>query len=312
MKKLFPFACGLLVLCVLFIYMFSFKVAFNQTAVRSTFGKADAADVVNAGDKDESGLHFKWPWPIQQVSVFDKRLRVMEDLLEQQETKDKQVIILKTYLVWRVSEPLQFQRSLRDEANAERFLRDRLRSARAVVGGYSFDELSNLDPAKLRLAEVESGILGRMRQELEGKACGVELDSVGVKRILLPEQITASVFEHMRQTRRRLAQNARSEGEAIARSIKAKASSDAQRIASFADRKAQNIRAEGDAAAASYYRVFAQNEEFAIFIRKLEVMESVLSKNSSFLIDAKTEPFDLLLKGLAPLTANTGSDSHGK
>jgi membrane protease subunit HflC len=169
-----------------------------------------------------------------------------------------------------------------------------MRTARAEIGSFSFDELTNDDPARLRLPEAEAGILRRLRSDLEGKGYGIEVDTMGIKRILLPQQITAAVFRQMSQTRQRLAQNARSEGEAIARNIRATARSDQQRILAFAERKAQSIRAEGDAAAARYYRVFAQNEEFAVFIRKLEALETVLSQNSTFLLDTKLEPFDLL------------------
>lgn len=98
----------------------------------------------------------------------------------------------------------------------------------------------------------------------------------------------------MRQTRQRLAQSARSEGNAIARTIRAKADSDRQRILAFAERESQAIRAEGDAAAAKYYEIFARNEEFAVFLRKPETLERTLSNNTTFLLDTGTVPFDLL------------------
>lgn len=294
MKQKSIFACGAVLGIALLLYSVTFQVRFDESALVLTFGKAGPSDAINAGKTDEAGLHWKWPWPIQNVLFFDKRLRPLEDRLEQQETKDKQVVILKTYISWRVTDPLAYRRTLQADAGAERFLRDRMRTARAEIGGFSFDELTNDDPARLRLPEAEAAILRRLRDDLAGKGYGIEVDAMGIKRILLPEQITAAVFRQMRQTRQRLAQNARSEGEAIARSIRATARSDEQRILAFAQRKAQSIRAEGDAAAARYYRVFAQNEDFAVFIRKLEALETILSNNSTFLLDTKLEPFDML------------------
>jgi membrane protease subunit HflC len=294
MKQKSLFVSGAVLAIVLLLYAITFQVRFDQSALVLTFGKADPSDVINAGETDDAGLHWKWPWPIQDVLFFDKRLRPLEDRLEQQETKDKQVVVLKTYIAWRVTDPLAYRRTLQTDAGAERFLRDRMRTARAEIGNFSFDELTNDDPAHLRLPEAEAVILRRLRGDLAGKGYGIEVATMGVKRVLLPEQITAAVFRQMRQTRQRLAQNARSEGEAIARSIRATARSDEQRILAFAERKAQSIRAEGDAAAARYYRVFAQNEEFAEFIRKLEALETILSNNSTFLLDTKLEPFDLL------------------
>jgi membrane protease subunit HflC len=295
----------LLALCVgagLALYATSFVVRFDQTAVVTTFGRADEADVRNR-DGQSAGFYFKWPWPIQQVRFFDTRLRLIEDRLEQQETKDKQIVILKTYLVWRVSDGLAFMRSMQDDENATRFLVDRLRTTRSEVGNYTLDELANTDPARLKLQELEERILVRLRQDLAGKDYGISIARVGVKRLQFPDQIANSVYERMRQTRRRLAQNAQSEGQAIAAGIEAKARSDRDRILAFANRKAQALRAEGDAAAARYYEVFARNEEFAVFVRKLEALETMLSNNSTFLIDSQTQPFDLL-QTLIPAQTN--------
>ena len=293
MKRISLFTFGLALLALLLVRLTAFVVRFDQYAVRTTFGKAAETDVFNR-DGAGAGLYWKWPWPIQDVRRFDARLRLLEDRLEQQETRDNQVVVLKAYLVWRIVDPLAFWRVLRDDERAERFLRDRLRTARAEVGKYTFDDLTSADPARLRLAELEGAVLERLRADLDGRGFGVAIDSVGIKRLQLPEAIAASVYDRMRQTRRRLAQQARSEGTAIARGIEARARSDEQRIMAFAERKAQAIRAEGDAAAARHYEVFARNEDFAVFIRKLEALESVLSNNSTFLIEPQTPPFDLL------------------
>jgi membrane protease subunit HflC len=115
-----------------------------------------------------------------------------------------------------------------------------------------------------------------------------------ISRILLPEQITRSVFSRMKQTRQRFAQNARSEGKAIAQGITAETNSDKQRILAFADRVAQNTRAQGDAAAAQYYAEYNKDPEFALFLRKLEALEKSLKTNTTFVLDTDSEPFDLL------------------
>jgi modulator of FtsH protease HflC len=294
MKHKMRIIAALLLLAILGGHMLLFQVRFDECVVVLTFGKADAAHTFNAGGEDESGLHWQWPWPIQQVRRFDRKLRVLQDRLEQQETKDKQVVILKTYVAWRISDPVTYMRTQQTDTNAERFLRGRMRTARAEIGNFSFDELTCADPAGLRLAEAEAAILERLERDMDSQNYGIEVHAMGIKRILLPEQITIAVFDQMRQTRQRLAQDARSEGDAIARGIRAQARSDEQRILAFAKRKAQAIRAEGDAAAASFYTVYAENQDFAVFLRKLEALETILSNNSTFVLDTKQEPFDML------------------
>ena len=199
---------GLSLMLVFVLYLISYEVSFDKTALVLTFGRADKKNVINV-DGEQAGLYFKWPWPAQKVLLFDRRLMTFDDRLEQQETSDKQVIVAKAFTVWRISDPLDFYRSLKNTGNAEKFLVERLRSARSELGNFSFDELTNADPKKLRIAEAENAILKHIRKDIGKQRLGVEIRSVGISRIILPQQITSAVFARMRQTRRRLAQSAR-------------------------------------------------------------------------------------------------------
>ena len=293
MNRIIKVAVGGVLLLFFVGMLFTHRVNFDEVALVTTFGRATESSVVNA-DGSQAGLHLKWPWPIQTVIRMDRRLFILEDRLEQQETKDRQVIIAKAFAVWRIADPLPFYRVFRSTEKAEAFLRERLRATKAEISRFTFDELTNADPEKLKLDEIQQALLSRIHGELAAHDCGIDVVNVGISRILLPERITKSVFSRMRQTRQRFAQNARSEGKAMAQSITAQTDSDRQRILAFAERVAQNIRAEGDAAAAAYYEEYNKNPEFALFLRKLEALEKSLKKNSTFVIDTGSEPFDLL------------------
>ncbi|MDD2239394.1 MAG: protease modulator HflC [Kiritimatiellae bacterium] len=293
MKRILLIAFAIALVAVFMLVLCTYQVDFDQTAIRTTFGRATETDVINA-DGQGAGLHLKWPWPIQDVLLFERRTHLFTDTLEQQETQDKQVVILRTYLAWRIAAPLDFYRSFRTPAYGERFLAERLRSARSEIGRFTFDDLTNTDPEHLRIADAERALLERMRGELDGQHTGIDVLTVGISRIILPEQITRSVFARMSQTRQRLAQQARSEGEAMARGIRAKTDRDRDRILAFAEREAQRIRAEGDAAAAESYAVFAEDEDLAIFLRNLDALHISLANNATFLLDTRLAPFDLL------------------
>ncbi|MEA4863007.1 MAG: protease modulator HflC [Victivallaceae bacterium] len=293
MKRFLLIALGFGLLAIFAFYLLTFQVEFDKSVLLSTFGKVTPENVINA-DGTQAGLHFKWPYPIQKAIPLERRTMVFNDRLEQQETLDKQVVILKTYLAWRIVDPLNFYRSFKTKEYCERFLAERLRSARSEIGSFTFDDLTNINPKKLKIAEAEEAILMRMRRELSGQDCGIEIQTVGISRIELPEQITSSVFARMTQTRQRLAQQARSEGDAIAQGIRAKTDSELKRIMAYANREAQTIRAEGDAEAAEQYKVFAKDEKLAIFLRNLEALKTTLANNSTFLLDTKIVPFDLL------------------
>lgn len=294
MKNKTSFLFAVAILLVLLAYSAVYQVRFTQTAVVTTFGKADEQTATRnaSADADDSGLYFKWPWPIQEVRLFDKRTQMLEDRLEEQQTRDQKLVVVNAYLAWRITEPLNFFRSLQDVEKAESHLGARLRDCRSVIGDYTLDDLTNTDPAKLKIAEVEQAILKKLTDDLkpQGRSTlplGLMIQSVGIKRIILPAPVTERVFEHMKATRQRLAQNARSEGEAKAADITARANSSREMILAFAERQAQVIRSRGDQAASEYYPVFKQDETLAIFLREMDTARAILPHNSTFFIDAK-------------------------
>lgn len=289
---------GLLIATLLLGYMFTYQLRFNEVAVVTTFGSAERGVANREGE--DAGLRFKLPWPIQKVMKFDGRARILESRLEAQETRDKHVVVLNTYCVWRIEEPLDFFRTFGTEEKAGRFIGDRLATARSVIGNFTFDELTNTDPSKLKLETAEKSMREFLVADMSGQSCGISIQAVGIKRIILPESITRAVFGRMRATRERLAQNAMSEGEAISRSIRAEAHSQRKRIMSFAERRANQIRSEGEAAGAQYYELFEKNEDFAIYLRKIETLKKMLGKNAMFILDTQTAPLDLIEKGLKP------------
>jgi len=300
MKRKTTLVLGILIAVFFAGYMVTFQVGFHQAAVVTTFGKADEGSVVD-GSAEGGGLLgnlcFKWPWPIEDVRLYDLRVRVLEDRLEEQQTRDKMGVVVNAYVTWRITDPLAFFRSLVTEQNAEDQIRALLRDARSVVGNYAFDELTARDPNRLRLARIEQDILTKLTSGLPtSQPWGIRFEAVGVKRLLLPQTVTTAIFDRMRATRERLAQNARSEGAGIAKQIESKAASDRQIILAFAERRAKEIEAEGLANAAKHYKAFQQNEELAVFLRTIETYSEVLGKNTTFVFDANSGLFGLFKK----------------
>jgi len=285
---------GGVVVLLLLLYMVMFSVRFDEAVVVTTFGRAEESSVLNADGKG-AGWYLKLPWPIQDVRRYDTRYRVLETSPEQQQTKDKQVVVINDYVVWKISAPLAFERSLKHVAAAEEQLRNRLRNARSLISRYTFDDLAHREPAKQKLAEVEAEMLETLQSEINANQYGVAILSLGIKRLVLPEEVTKKVFERMGSTRQMLAENALSEGTATAKHIRERAATARDRILAFADRRAQNIRAEGEAAAAKYYEAFKQDEEFAMFLSQVEGLRLTLKKNTTFLLDTKTVPFNWLV-----------------
>ncbi|MFM1997206.1 MAG: Modulator of FtsH protease HflC, partial [Planctomycetota bacterium] len=277
MKNSFIMLVGAVLVALLLAHMFLYQVRYDQVAVRTTFDKADAASV-----QESPGLKWRWPWPINKVSLYSKRLQVLEDKIEELQTADGKSVIVRTYLTWRIADPLSFYVTLKDPAEANRQLSSRLREIRGLISRYQFDELVNVDREKLKLADIERQAADALGAALEQAGYGIQVESVGIHKIILPESTTQKVFETMIAARERLAENALQEGQAQASAIRSEATSARERILAFAERKAQAIRSQGDREAAVQYESFAKNEEFAIFLRKIEALRKMLDHNTTF------------------------------
>ena len=281
MKNSFVLLFGLVIGAVLLSHMFFYQVRYDQVAVRTTFDKDDEASV-----QETPGLKWRWPWPINKVTLYPTRLQLLEDKIEELQTADGKSVIVRTYLTWRITDPLRFYITLKDQAEATRQLSSRLREVRGLISGYRFDELVNLDPSKLKLAAIEEQAADSLGAALDQTGYGIAVESVGIHKIILPESTTEKVFETMIASRQRLAENALQEGQAQASAIRSEATSARDRILAFAERRAQAIRAEGDREASTQYQTFARNEEFAIFLRKVEALKKMLDHNTTFVLSA--------------------------
>ncbi len=281
MKNSFVVLVGAILVALLLSHMFFYQVRYDQVAVRTTFDKADETSV-----QETPGLKWRWPWPINKVALYSKRLQVLEDKIEELQTADGKSVIVRTYLTWRIADPLDFYVTLKDPAEANRQLSSRLREIRGLISNYDFDELVNVDREKIKLADIEKRATTALDDALRQAGYGIKVESVGIHKIILPESTTQKVFDTMIAARERLAENALQEGQAQASAIRSEATSARERILAFAERKAQSIRSQGDREAASQYENFAQNEEFAIFLRKIEALRKMLDHNTTFVLSA--------------------------
>lgn len=283
MKKSLTLLVGIALLVVLLVYMFTFTVRYDEVAVLTTFDKATESSL-----KQEPGLYIKAPAPIQQVYTYTKRLKVLEDRAQEVPLQDGSTVIVKLYLAWRVDDPYAYFRSLKDDAQATAALETLLRNLTGVISQYRFDQLVNTDAQALKLQEIESRMLEQMREQLAQirPGYGIAVEQVGISRVILPEATTEKVFERMRKTRERMAEAARAEGRSQAATITSRAESAQKRILAFAERRAQAIRDEGNREANQFFATFAEDQDFAVFIRNMESLKESLAKNTTFILDA--------------------------
>lgn len=277
-----------LVLTGLGFAMCSFQVAGNESAVLTRFGRPVRSERA-------AGLYFKWPWPIDTVHRFDRRLAFLETRFSEALTQDKRNVILPVYLAWRIDDPLKFLESLGTPAAAPSKLDSLATSTRnALLGRYDFQQLVATDPAKLRLAEFEQRLLEAIQPQAR-EAFGIAIEQTGVKRIALPEANTAFVFERMRAERGQYAARFRAEGRREAEELRARTDAERSALLAEAQKYAEETRGKAEAEAARIYaQAHAQDPEFYKFTRELESLRRVTKSNATLILDTATPPFNQL------------------
>ncbi len=201
----------------------------------------------------DAGLHVKWPWPIEQVWRFDARQRLFNSRFVETLTRDKKNIVLRTFVIWSVGDPLTFLQSVGDLASAEDRLDGLVTNAKnAVLGRYELVALVSTDPTRLKVPEIEADILADVRGTARERF-GVDVRQVGLKQLGLPPENVPFVFEQMRTERQQFAARYRAEGEREAAAIRSQADLDAAKVRAEATQRAAEIGARSEAQAARIY-----------------------------------------------------------
>jgi modulator of FtsH protease HflC len=263
----------------------------------------------------EPGLHWRVPF-IQEVRRFDKRLLDWDGDVSQIPTLGREFIIVDTTARWRISDPLQFLRSVRDEAGARTRLDDILDSAaRDIVSGTELEEIVRsadwrVDVSGLAAEEItalENADLarpskgrGQLEQEMLTAASrlmpdlGIELVDVRIKRINYIDSVRDQVESRMISERQSIAARFRSEGQGRSQEILGNMERELRRISSEAERQAQEIIGRADAEATRIYgEAYGQDPGFYAFFKTLESYMT-LGENTTLMIDAQSDFFRYL------------------
>jgi len=294
-----------LVVAIVFIFMlFSFQVRSNEYAVITTFGKI--TDTIDGGG--DAGLHFRWPYPIQSKQIlkscvysFSGNVGKLEETL----TKDGKNIIVGIDVMYRIAEPVTFVKKVSNGiAGAEDLLNSTMVNVKnGVLGEHNFDDLINTDPKKMKLDEIQAEMKAAIA-EIAIKSYGLEITSVGINTINVPETITQKIFERMKKEREKYAASYRAEGKKNAEIIKSSANSARNKMIAKAEAEAKEIMARGDAEAAKYYAAFQKQPELAKFLKKLSSLEKVMKSGPTLILDTNASPFDLLKQDASTLTSD--------
>ena len=236
----------------------------------------------------EPGLYWKIPF-IQQVTYFDRRLLDYDAASKDILTVDKQQLSVDNYSRWRIADPLQFYRTVRDERGAQSRLDDIVYSdLRETLGRHTLRDIVS-DKRDQLMADVTA------RSAEKAKVYGIEIVDVRIKRADLPEKNEQTVFGRMRSERERQAKKFRAEGDEEARKIRSESDKQVQILLADATQQAEVIRGEGDANATRIFaEAYGRDPDFYAFQRTLEAYRSALASGTTVILSPKSEFFRFL------------------
>lgn len=265
----------------------------------------------------ESGVSFKLPL-VQTVNTIPKDIQLYDLAPSDVITSDKKTMVLDSYVLWRVTDPLRFAQTLSGSVvNAENRIdtvvynatknaisnmtqeevirsRDGQLTVTATVEAESTgNDLVLADDGTLTEGKTETVKIKSLTDEIMENLndvesqYGIEISTVEVKKLDLPDDNKEAVYTRMISERENIAAQYEAEGEAAAQVIKNTTDKEVAISISQAEADAEKIIAEGEA---EYMRILSEayndpeRSDFYTFVRALDAAKSSLTGNNKTLI----------------------------
>ena len=236
--------------------------------------------VINAPGDPDPGLKMKVPF-VENVVQFDKRNLAIEAAQEEITASDQQRLVVDAFVRYRISQPLLYYRTLRDEQTAsDRIERLVNSSLRQVLGTATSTEIISGRREAL-LAQTKKDVVARA----EASRLGIQIIDIRIKRADYPPQIQESVYRRMQTSRQQEAARIRAQGEQEKREIIAGADKEVAITLATAREQAETTRGEGDAVRTRLFaQGFGKDPAFASFYRSMQAYEASLGQGDTTMV----------------------------
>ena len=298
MKKIVNIVIFGLLLLIFGSYMFTFQVRQDEIAFVNHLGK-------NSAPIEKPGLRFKWPWPIQNVYKFDKRVHVKTTRYDQVMTRNGGSVMMQFYFGWRISDPSIFMERTNGTDSEER-MKDAEKQLLEIVDTEKNNQVNTVATSfgsfvqgadakaakKVNFDELEKTIHDAAKDKAEN--LGVEIQFVGIRKVGVPQSNLDVVLNAMVTQWTNKAGTTIHIAEQEARAITEKAQNDKKAAKEKAEAEAESIRATAQAAALQHFKVMEQDPELAAFLMELQALEKSVKKQTTLILDDSMGPFGLL------------------
>lgn len=272
-----------------------------------------------------SGLNFKVPF-IQSVDTVPKEILIYDLPASDVITSDKKSMIVDSYVLWKVEDPLKFTQTLANSIyNAENRINAIVYNAtKNTVSSMTQDEVIKSRDGKMTITAADAGediesndlVLEEKTEVVEIKSLTEEImDSIGnnyqqyginilaveVKKLDLPDDNKQAVYTRMISERENIAAQYTAEGASQAQMIQNTTDKEVSIMLSEANAQAEQLIAEGEA---EYMRILSDayadetRSDFYAFVRSLDAAkESLKGSNEKTLILPADSPIARIFAG---------------
>ena len=259
----------------------------NEYKLVRQFGKVDR--VIS-----EPGISFKIPF-IESTQSLPKETLLYDLAASDVITKDKKTMISDSYVLWRIQDPLKFAQTLNCslESSESRINTAVYNATKNVISSLSQDQVITSRDGELS-EQVMDAIGDNMEQY------GVQLIKFETKRLDLPDDNKAAVYERMISERDNIAATYTAEGNSEAKVIRNTTDKDVTIQISDAKKQAEILEAEGEQ---EYMKILAQaygeeeRSEFYSFVRSLDALKASMKGGNKTIILSSDSPIAQIFEG---------------
>lgn len=259
----------------------------NEYSLVRQFGKID--HVVS-----EAGISFKVPF-IQSVDTLPRQTLIYDLSPSDVITSDKKTMICDSYILWHIVDPVKFAQTLNSSiTNAESRLD-------AIVYNSTKNVISSISQSDVisgRGGTLSDMIISNIGSSLD--QYGIELLAYETKKLDLPSDNKAAVYERMISERANIAATYTAEGNSEAQIIRNTTDKEVTVMLSEAQKEAEILIAEGEA---EYMRILSEayndesKQDFYSFVRSLDALKISMQGGNKTVILSPDSPIAQIFYG---------------
>lgn len=285
----------ILTIIAIFVLIMAFSSCYcvneNEYAYVIRFSKIERIE-------KSAGLHFKIPF-MDSVKFFPKNIQLYDLAPSDVLTSDSKTMSVDSYVLWKISDPMTFYKTLGSIPEAQNRLDAATYNAlKNIIGTMSQDSIitPSVDDGRNDLNVV-------VHEQVKSSTTdyGIEITDIKIKRFDLPTENEEAVYQRMISDRNQTAEKYRAEGSSEATKMKNDVDKQVNIIVSDAKAQAEEIVAEGEK---QYIKLLTETfntvekENFYIYMRSLDTLKTSLTGEQKTIILGADSELAKILQGL--------------